>query len=101
MEKIIQGLKAVINQSRLKIDDKTIFEQAVKIYLSKMIQTSKEKNMNAMKSNKEDVNKAIGLEPPTIKQINFLKRTGYTGNMPKTKSQAKDLISRYIKGEQK
>ena len=93
MEKIINSLKEIIRITSLKVSDQVILEQSVKIYLSNLIQSGKEKNIQSMK---EDVNKAIGIESPTDKQINFLKKSGYNGTMPKTKLEAKELISRYI-----
>lgn len=86
LDKIINGLKGVIKTTNLKISDDLIFESAIKIYLSNKINESKRENIREMKN----------IEKPTEKQINFLKKNGYDGMMPKTKEQAKQLISDYI-----
>lgn len=96
MDKIINNLKEIIKLTNLKVDDKTIFEQAVKMYLSKKINESKKENIIEMKKPLPNPLKMLGLERPTDKQIAFLKKNKYNGKLPETKEQAKKLISKYI-----
>ena len=95
MEKInnlIDELKEIIKNKKLKVKDDTILENAIKLYLSEVIQENKISNIKSIKDNKN-------FEPMTDKQKFFLKESGYTGNLNLSKQEAFQLISDYKKNQ--
>lgn len=94
LDTILKDLKNIISLSNLTVDDNIIFEQGIKIYLSNLIQNSKEKNIQSMKNKDNNFDRIM--EKPTEKQINFLKKNGYQGIIPNTKNETRKLISKLM-----
>ena len=95
LSQIIQALVQVRGESKLKVDDNILFEQAVKLWITNSISDSKNpaKSSQVGQSNSSGQSPKISeLDEPTAKQIAFLSR--YKVSIPETKSEATRLISR-------
>lgn len=93
LKEIIEELKKIRNETKIKLSDNVLFENAVKIYNTQYIQNS---NKIPFK-NKPDENIE---EPATDKQKNYLEKLGYEGKADMlSKEEAKQLIKEYIENQ--
>lgn len=104
--KIIEELSRVVNETGIGVNSDTIFEQAIKIYISGEIQKEKSNTKYQVKGEeqrheptKTTSSPSTKIIPPTEKQINFLKKSGYDGEIPETLEEAKILIANYIENQ--
>lgn len=84
LQNIIKRLKSICKEELPEINQDTILEQAVDIYLSKQISESN-KEIQSMKNSKP-------IEKPTEAQVYFIKKAGK--EVPKTKQEAFELIKK-------
>jgi hypothetical protein len=104
LKKIIQELKEIRKSEDLQINDRLIFENAVKISLSREIQQYKEKNIQRVKDDrKTHQNKPEDeFEPLTIKQKGFLEKNDYRGDIESlSKKEASNIIKGFIEEKNK
>jgi hypothetical protein len=104
---ILEQLLNLRNYMELEISDNCLFENAIKLHISQNINESKKENIRDMKENRNILNpvhKVVqnGLKhefnPITSKQLSFLKKAGYNGNLNINTKQASLLIKSYIEG---
>jgi len=95
VQEILNKLIEIRRNSELDISDNCLFENAVKIYLSNKIQGFKEKNISNYKSAIVDTQKPETKHiMATDKQVNYLIRLGFSGNIDSlTKEEARVIIS--------
>jgi len=87
LKRIIQELKQIRTEERLKINDEILFEQAIDIFISRSIQNHKE--------NKQ-------LERATQKQLDLLFKLDVNFNAETiTKQEAKELITKELSKKKK
>lgn len=97
LDNIIDTLKELRQSKQLKnLDDNTLFENAVKLFISANINDSKDKRVETMSAQKLPQKQYSKEEPITLKQLNFLKKNKYTGNLNITKKEAKEIISDFL-----
>lgn len=92
LKEIINYLQETISITALKVSDESIFEQAVKIYISNKIGEQKKENIKQIKEKPK--------EPASKKQLYLLNKLGYQGKTDLTKQEAYILIKE-IKGGKK
>jgi len=92
--KIIRGQTA---EEIAELTEKTL--TSLNGFASTIIQDSKDNSWISFIYYKKLNN--VVIESPTEKQIKFLKRNQWTGEIPKTKEEAKQLIKSYIEGQKK
>ena len=85
LTEILLMLDEIRDETHLFIDDKTLFEQGVDIFLSNRIQEFKKSNITQINTTSKEL--------ATDKQKSYLKSMGYNGDMNKlTKLEAFKLI---------
>lgn len=86
LTRICKDLKEVREDCKLSnLDDNTLFDCAVRILNSSRVEQNKKEQGEERK--------------PTEKQLNFLKKNGYTGDMSKLNfHDASQLISEFLEG---
>lgn len=95
LDNIIDIFKELRNSKKLiNLTDNCIFEQAIKLYISNNINESKDKRVETMSAQKQETEKKDN--KITEKQISFLKKNHYTGNLNITKKEAHDIIQDYL-----
>jgi predicted Fe-Mo cluster-binding NifX family protein len=98
LSNIINHLKDVISDCNLDIDDKTLFENGIKIFLSKEISKDKKENIQKMNEHKEF--KRIFKNEITDKQLKFLQKNKIdTSGLDR--ETAKEVISNFINNQSK
>lgn len=96
LDDTIKRLQEIIKANGLKVEDKHILEQSVKLYISASIKESKEKNIQSMKEPIKTLNQELGIiEKATDKQLAYLQELGYSGTYDLTKDDAIALIREY------
>ena len=96
---IIQDLKKIIQEEHLDISSNTIFENAVKIFISDRINKSIKKTNEQPyihNYNEEKKEYKTPTEKITDKQLNYLKKQGYKNPERLTKIEAKEIIGNYL-----
>jgi hypothetical protein len=93
LKEIINELKEIRTETKTKVSDELIFENAVKIYISNSINESKkQKNFEVM--TKENIANENKIQLATDSQKWKLKKLGYKGDLNKlNKLEAMKLIS--------
>lgn len=92
LKSIIQHLQGIVKELDLATNDSVILEQGVKIYISSKISQDKKENIKEMKENRDilkPVKQTKSNEPEPIsqeikatdKQIDFLIKLGFSGNI--------------------
>lgn len=99
LKQIIEEIKNIRNETKIRLSDNVLFENATKIFLSDRIQDFKKENIKEIKDKKTLEKKSIE-ELITSKQAEFLKKLGYEGKIDTlTKNEAKQLIKEYIENQ--
>jgi len=85
LDSMIDTLKEIKTLKKLSVSDEIIFSEACSFIRGQLASKSRSQN----KPQTPDT-------PPSKKQINFLKKNGYEGDLPLTKKEATQLISDFI-----
>jgi len=101
LSEIIEALKNIRGETKTKVSDEILFEQAVKIYISDKIgkQQSERFNMQGNKLSILPPSKNTKPSPATQKQIYFLKTQGIKIQPNLTKQEAQEMIKEIKDGE--
>lgn len=92
IKEILEKLKLIRTETKLKVTDTALFEQGIDIFLSKQIGKQQDKRAGV-------VDKTIKnpTAPMSEKQRFFLEKNGYQGDMDLSMSEASALIDAFIK----
>ena len=105
IKEIVKILKKIRSQELPKLDDNTILEQSIDLFISDNINREKRQNIQSIQTDKKvsgnGSKQAIdsSKEPLTEKQKNFLVKNGYDGNMKLSKIEALKIIEEYINNQ--
>jgi len=95
IKEILEKLKLIRTETKLKITDTAIFEQGIDIFLSRQIGKQQDKRAGVVDKTIKDPN-----SPATEGQLKYLEGLGYSGDAVLTKMEASKLIEE-LKGSKK
>ena len=92
LKELIEQLKIIRTETKTKVSDEVLFDNAIKIYISNRINESK-----SISNENKSIPNENKIQPITDSQKWKLKKLGYKGDLKLTKLEAMKLISENLK----